>query len=158
MLSGCGVGSGQGRMEEKTDLGVIGERVEMGEVDEGGEMTIRIGEEELVVEVVQTPEATAKGLGYREEMGTEGMLFVMEREGIPTFWMKGMRFGLDMVWIRCLNVGIVKSDLGECLVVDVTEKVPTPEDSEKPKEVYSPRFVVTHVLEVPYGWVEGFEN
>jgi hypothetical protein len=44
------------------------------------------------------------------------MLFIFESEGLYSFWMKGMRFPLDMVWINA-----------ECAVVDITKEVPPPD-------------------------------
>ena len=64
------------------------------------EATITVGEEALRVQVVRdTPDVTL-GLGYRNglEPGT-GMLFVFGEESTQSFWMKGMRFCLDIVWI-----------------------------------------------------------
>ena len=43
------------------------------------------------------------------------MLFLMPRQGVQTFWMKEMRFPLDMVWIGA-----------DCRVTGVTHNVPHP--------------------------------
>ncbi len=85
------------------------------------------------------------GLGYRDELeeGT-GMLFVYEEPSTRSFWMKGMRFCLDIIWI----------DDGE--VVGAAESVcPEPAgtaDSDLPSYV-SPE-PVRYILEVPAGWME----
>ena len=52
------------------------------------------------VEVVSTPEATARGLKYRDEVpeGT-GMLFVFPRETVRSFWMQDTRVPLDILFI-----------------------------------------------------------
>jgi uncharacterized membrane protein (UPF0127 family) len=55
---------------------------------------------EVQVEVVSTPEATARGLKYRDEVpeGT-GMLFVFPRETVRSFWMQDTRVSLDILFI-----------------------------------------------------------
>ena len=69
--------------------------------------------------------------------------------------MKGMRFGLDMVWIDCGERKDAEEGMRNgCVVIDVTEDVLVEEDPDKPVNFYSPKMPVTHVLEVPEGWVE----
>jgi len=115
---------------------------------------MKIGERQLYVEVADTPEKITKGLGYRDEIGSEGMLFVFPRAHVPSFWMKGMRIGLDFIWIGECN----DEELGvtECEVVDITERVKAPEDPEDWENLkqFSPRNEVKYVLEVDLGKVE----
>src|SRR3712207_1680301 len=55
----------------------------------------------LTVEVADEPAETARGLGYRAGLEPgKGMLFVYEAASERSFWMKGMRFCLDIVWIE----------------------------------------------------------
>lgn len=52
------------------------------------------------VELAVTDEQQVRGLSGRESLAAEkGMLFVFAKEGIYPFWMKDMKFALDMVWI-----------------------------------------------------------
>jgi len=52
------------------------------------------------VEVATTAAQSERGLGYRDSLGTDaGMIFDLHTTTRPTFWMKGMRIPLDMVWI-----------------------------------------------------------
>ena len=52
------------------------------------------------VEVASTPEQSERGLGYRDALAEDaGMLFDLGETKVPQFWMKGMRFPLDIVWI-----------------------------------------------------------
>ena len=78
---------------------------------------VTVGDAEFAVEVFRSPRDKARGLSGREslEPGT-GVLFVYAPGQVPEFWMKGMRFDLDFVWIG-----------GDCTVVDVTERVPRPD-------------------------------
>jgi uncharacterized membrane protein (UPF0127 family) len=107
--------------------------------------TIEVGEETLRVELALDSRAQTLGLGYRNglEPGT-GMLFVFDGPSIQTFWMKGMRFCLDIVWIE------------DGVIVGAAERVcpdpPGTEDANRVR-VNSPE-PVTYVLEVPAGWLD----
>jgi uncharacterized membrane protein (UPF0127 family) len=90
-------------------------------------------------EVAATPSARSQGLSGRESLASDaGMLFVFEQPGPHAFWMQGMRFPIDIIWI---NHG---------QVVDVALNVPVP-DGQPP--LYTPNQFATQVLEVNAGWV-----
>lgn len=102
---------------------------------------LAVDDELLVVEVVNSSESVKLGLSGREEIGSDGMLFALPDRSVARFWMKEMRFALDMVWID-----------GET-VVGVTENAPTPEPgiAERVLPTYSSPSEVTAVLELPAG-------
>src|SRR5918992_1579604 len=60
--------------------------------------TVTIGDASFVVELAVTPQERAQGLSGRPGLapGT-GMLFIFGTEDLYSFWMKDMRFPLDMV-------------------------------------------------------------
>jgi len=61
---------------------------------------ISIDGETIYASVADTEESRELGLGGRETMpDDEGMLFVFEAGGNHPFWMKDMRFALDIVWL-----------------------------------------------------------
>ena len=63
--------------------------------------TVSFHEREYALDIAATDEERALGLGGRESLcDTCGMLFVFEEPGQPGFWMKGMRFPLDIAWLR----------------------------------------------------------
>lgn len=105
---------------------------------------IVVGETTLDVQLATTPSLQQLGLGYRNGLdeGT-GMLFVFSEAGDRTFWMKGMRFCLDIVWIEG----------GE--IQGAAENVcPDPEGtSDGDRARFSSPVPVTYVLEVPGGWL-----
>ena len=104
---------------------------------------IVIGSEKLLVEVADTPEAWAKGLGGREQLAeNEGMIFVFPNANFYSFWMKGMKFGLDFIWI--------KGDK----IIDITQNVLPPKDAFDQLPIYQPKQIIDKVLEVNAGWVE----
>lgn len=77
---------------------------------------VRIGGASYRVDLAALPEERQQGLSGREFMAQdEGMLFVFEEEQILHFWMKEMRFPLDMIWIDA-----------QCRLAGVSAEVPTP--------------------------------
>lgn len=55
----------------------------------------------LKVEIADTPDKRSKGLSGRQALASdEGMLFVFPAAGTYPFWMKGLSFPLDFVWIK----------------------------------------------------------
>jgi len=108
---------------------------------------IRIGNKTTIQsEVADTQEKTTLGLSYRESLPkSHGMLFIFSNPHIPTFWMKGMNFPLDMIWIGENNT-----------IVDITENIPAPAPGilEINLPHYSPKVPAKMVLEVNAGFVE----
>lgn len=52
------------------------------------------------VDVADTPAQQAKGLGGRKFLGpNEGMIFLYNEKSRHSFWMKGMRIPIDMIWL-----------------------------------------------------------
>lgn len=65
------------------------------------QVTIIVGETEVTVDLALTSSEQTLGLGYRNGLDEDhGMLFVFDSYRSRTFWMKGMRFCLDIIWIR----------------------------------------------------------
>ncbi len=89
------------------------------------------------VQIADTPEKRALGLGERDQLaeGT-GMLFVFNQNERHSFWMKGMRFPLDILWIHNQRI------------VHVAQNVPPPASGERPVTV-EPQAAANFVLEIP---------
>ena len=109
--------------------------------DSQGEASVRIGgEATYTVDVAVKPGERQQGLSGRETMAQDtGMLFVFEEEEPLTFWMKDMRFPLDIIWID-----------GQCRLIDVAAGVPTPPPNASNEEIpraQSPR-PAQYVLEL----------
>jgi uncharacterized membrane protein (UPF0127 family) len=105
--------------------------------------TVTIGGASFTVDLADTPEKRFQGLSGREvlEEGT-GMLFVFQEERQHTFWMKDMRFPLDMIWITA-----------ECAIADIIADVPNPppDQIDGVLPTYSPSAPGTFVLELNAG-------
>ena len=62
--------------------------------------TVAIRRQIFAVEVADTALAREKGLAGHEPLAeNEGMLFVFETPTPRTFWMKGVDFPIDIIWI-----------------------------------------------------------
>jgi len=60
-----------------------------------------IGHETYLLEIADNWRTRMQGLSDRESLGPNmGMVFVFGRLGSQSFWMKGMKFPLDFIWIR----------------------------------------------------------
>lgn len=103
---------------------------------------LKIGDREFKVEIADTNISRIRGLSGRDPLGkNEGMLFVWDSAARYPFWMKGMKFPLDFVWIR------------EGEVVGVTENVSHASSSVFSLPLYYPPEEVNMVLEVASGTV-----
>lgn len=106
--------------------------------------TLTINGNSLKVEIADNDSKRNKGLSGRNSLGTDsGMLFVYDKSGDHTFWMKGMKFALDFVWIR--------GDLATEVTENVSPPAPNTPDSNLP--LYSPKNNVDKILEVNAGTV-----
>ncbi len=53
------------------------------------------------VEIVESAGEREKGLMYRDNLEADkGMFFIFEEEGIYPFWMKNMKFPIDIIWLN----------------------------------------------------------
>ncbi len=106
---------------------------------------VKIGNTILNVEVANTVLEKARGLSGRDGLGeNEGMLFAFGEPGVQVFWMKGMKFPLDMIWIRGGKiVGFSKNVINPQPQTSLTET----------KTVPSPDLIDT-VIEVGSGTVD----
>jgi len=66
---------------------------------QNGYRTLAIGHYRYRLQVVSNSAARAKGLGGRTSLpANQGMLFVYPQQQTLCFWMKDMRFSVDMIW------------------------------------------------------------
>ena len=65
---------------------------------------VRIGNASYNLEVADTNVARTQGLSGRVTMPADhGMLFSYDNQDIRCFWMKDMRFPLDILWVNARN-------------------------------------------------------
>jgi uncharacterized membrane protein (UPF0127 family) len=107
-----------------------------------GATRIVVGGAIVNVEIASTSAQQEKGLSDRDSMAPDhGMLFVFSTEGEWGFWMKGMRFSLDIIWFDSQrNVVFMEQNLLPC----------TPQDCP----AYVPPVKALYVLEVNAGFAQ----
>lgn len=108
---------------------------------------LQINDIKIKVEIADNADKRKKGLGGRERLASDsGMLFVFPKVDYYNFWMKGMRFPLDFIWIK------------DKKVVDITKNVPSPEgEKNEDLPILTPNQPVDSVLEVNAGLVDSHE-
>lgn len=101
---------------------------------------ISVGGVPVHIEYATSAAAIAQGLGGRASLRDgSGMLFVFEKPGAYPFWMKDVRFPIDIIWIdETFHVADVTSDIS----------------SETYPRTFSPRVPVRYVLETNAGFAK----
>ena len=93
----------------------------------------------IQVQVADTMAERTQGLSGRSSLGEyDGMLFIMNTKELHTFWMKGMQFPIDIIWID-----------GNA-IVDISENVPVPNNQYDIPRI-QPSGPVDRVLEINAG-------
>lgn len=103
------------------------------------------GKAEVIAEVVEKEKFRRQGLSGRPGLPWDkGMLFIFETRAPHAFWMRGMLFSLDIIWID-----------GD-RIVDIKENLPAPSrdipDDQLP--IFKPQAAADKVLEVNAGWAK----
>lgn len=116
-------------------LAMMQKRFDQGTVVIDKNVTVRVS-------VADTHATREKGLSGRAPLASdEGMLFIFEQEDRYAFWMKDMRFAIDIIWIK------------DGAIADITTDVaPSPPGADLP--LFFPRVPVDTVLEVPAGFAK----
>lgn len=97
------------------------------------------------VEIADTADKRNKGLGGRESLASDsGMLFLFDKPDRYPFWMKGMHFALDFIWINGSQVA------------DLSQNVPAPAANapDSALTIFSAGSPIDKVLEVPAGTIK----
>ena len=104
--------------------------------------TVQVGGKTVRVTVADTPETRQKGLGGRNGLAPdEGMLFIFPQDGKYGFWMKDMKFPIDILWLS-----------GARRVVYMAQNV----SPDTYPEVFAPTTPARYVLELPAGYAKAY--
>lgn len=102
---------------------------------------LKIGEKIVRVEIADTLSSRTSGLSNHNKLADDqGMLFVFQDKAIEKFWMKDMKFNLDIIWIA--DNQIIKIDKN------------LPAEGSTPNNIYSSDVPINYVLEVNAGWAD----
>lgn len=110
--------------------------------------SIVVSDIRIPVEVANTNEDRERGLSGRDSLdANEGMLFVFDTKGVdPVFWMKDMKFPLDLIWIRN----------GKISQIDRSIPAPQPDQQNSDLKLYSSKVPTDYVLEVNAGFAQKY--
>lgn len=105
---------------------------------------LQIGEKTYNVELAKTQEEQQHGLSGRDQIGSDGLLFIFPQARKVGFWMVDMKFDLDFVWIE------------GGVVTEITPNVPKPKEGQSQDELprYYPQSPASMMLEVPAGFAQ----
>lgn len=107
--------------------------------------TVAVGNSTFTVDVAVTAREKEIGLGNRDSLASgQGMLFVYDHKERYPFWMRGMRFPIDILWID------------DKTIVDISKNVPVSDKPVKDLPLYHPVVPADKVLEINAGLSDKF--
>lgn len=110
---------------------------------DGKKVTVQVDKATVEATVAATEASRRQGLAGTQPLGEKnGMLFIFSESNLHPFWMKGVTYPIDIIWIENDTVSEVLPN-----VPPAAAGVP---DEALPK--YQPAFPVSKVLEVASGW------
>jgi uncharacterized membrane protein (UPF0127 family) len=105
--------------------------------------SVIINNQRIYVELAVTPSEKDRGLGYRTRLAPDhGMMFLFDHQDTYPFWMKGMNFPLDYIWIEGNRI----VDLSANVPVIIKNQINT----------LKPKVPVDKVLEVNAGTISKY--
>lgn len=101
---------------------------------------VRLAGQDVKVDLALTELEQERGLSGRRELAVgEGMLFVFPAPGTYYFWMKGVKFSIDMIWLA-----------EDMRVIYIAKNVPP----DSYPRLFGPKENSKYVLEVAAGFSE----
>ncbi len=105
----------------------------------------RIGDQIIQTYLADTDEERVRGLSGRERLEPDkGMLFVFPDYAVRSFWMKEMKFPIDIIWIK------------DNRVIGIEPNAPQPRTFSELLKTYQSPEPVNYVLEVNAGFMKKF--
>jgi uncharacterized membrane protein (UPF0127 family) len=107
---------------------------------------VSVGGANLLASLSTTPDSQSKGLAIKESLKeNEGMLFIFESPQKYSFWMKDMKFPIDIIWIDSAGKIVhIEKNLPPCVFL-----LPCPS--------YTPDADSLYVLEVVSNFTNKFD-
>ena len=110
-----------------------------------GGPTATINDQSFRLYVAKTPKNKEIGLSKYESLPENyGMLFPFDRTAIHSFWMKGMKFPIDIIFIK------------DQTIVTIHRNVPNPSVENESLPIYMPTSPVNLTLEINAGLSEKY--
>lgn len=112
----------------------------VGDLLGGAKGKVLIQNETITVDIANTPEKREQGLSGKNSLAKDrGMLFLFEESAYPTFWMKEMKFPIDIIFLNGNTI------------TTIYENVPAPSSETAPLLLYKPTSPSDKVLELRAG-------
>lgn len=107
-----------------------------------GYTQVSVKDLKLDAKIVSKASDRKKGLSDTESLPlAQGMLFVFENTGTYSFWMKDMKFAIDIIWL----------DENKKIVSIANYAYPEPDKKDGELTLYSPSSPAKYVLEINAG-------
>jgi len=142
LVFGAGLAINQIKTNPKATLSASSLSTPLEVNNDYAQSSVKVGAKTFAVELALTAEQQSLGLSNRNSLvSNAGMLFVFKPAEAATFWMKDMKFPLDMIWIY----------QGKVIAID--KNLPIPKTGTAPADLptYSPKTPVDYVLEINAG-------
>jgi len=112
----------------------------------GGSPKAEIKGQEFTLEVADDDKKRAKGLSERESLDeNRGMLFVFDEKGKYGFWMRNVKFPLDIIYIS------------DETIVDIIKNAEPKSEGDTNIPVFEPKEDANYVLEINGGLVDKYK-
>ena len=129
----------ENQQQNMTTNGTVSNSVDYKQID------VKVNGIALTADIAETSEQKSKGLGGRDTLPeNEGMIFPFNKESDYSFWMKGMKIPIDIIWIDSnKRVVHVEHDLDPC-------------EPKSPCPSYTPKEDSLYVLETVAGFADKY--
>jgi uncharacterized membrane protein (UPF0127 family) len=108
---------------------------------DGHILDVRLAGNALKLVVANSPKAKSEGLSNKGEIPQDGMIFFFYERSILSFWMKEMRFPIDIVWI----------DGNKVIGIEKHVQIPVPYARVNELKIYNSNDVADIVVELAAG-------
>lgn len=108
----------------------------------GNQVEIQIKNFRLHAAVADSADERKIGLSKRDGLALDwGLLFIFDKKGLYSIWMKDMRFAIDIIWIS-----------EDKRIVDIVQNAAAePSKKDKDLTIYTPRADAKYILEINAG-------
>ena len=102
--------------------------------------SVTVNKHTFKIELAKTPKEQQLGLSGRDSLPEDqGMLFIFEKSDFYNFWMKEMRFPLDIIFIK------------DDKVVSIAKNAQPPKNDSENPAILKPEGMINKVLEINAG-------
>lgn len=113
----------------------------------GKSATATIKNQKFTLMVAQSEKDKTRGLSGRQSLSANtGMIFIFDKPGVYSFWMKDMKFPIDMIFLNNNKIDTMYKNIPP----------PAADENTANLKVYSPKGNIDYVLELPAGTADKY--